>query len=192
VSEFYTISGPISEILPPREMKSKKPPFKPFRVYGAKVGAVEFEWGFKDPGHGVGTTINIQVEKKYGKYSFVGPAMGDPMATPLVYGGAGASGGAAPAGKSYNRAPFPVPHDHPDMSIIRQSALKAAVDIVSVGLRSEAMVKAGGSPAVPSITLDQAADKAITLAYKFAAFSSGQLDQARADQVAKAMEEKGS
>jgi len=111
-------------------------------------GDVELNTGFKNP-FTVGEEISVNAEVKFGSLQVIPPG------TP-----SGGPGTAPPAkGRGYERT-FPVAIDSPEMSIIRQSSLKSAAELV-------ASLNVEGD-------LDVATERTITMAYKFTEFASGQ------------------
>ncbi len=146
-----TRSGKIIDLL----VEVKNPPGKrPFKVHTVKLdNGEQIEVGYKQP-YTVGQMFNSEVEFKYGKYKEVKPLAGAPStssatSTPVA---------ATPMA-------FPIPKANKETAIIRQNALTNAVNAVnqmqSLGLTSHK-------------TADEIANEVISLAYKFAEFSSGQ------------------
>lgn len=136
------------------------------------------EVGFKNP-YQTGEYFNRSVEFKYGTWKDVGPAVaGAEVATPSP--AARPAAGGAPSGRT-----FPVSRESPEMSIIRQNALTNAREVL-------VCLYGNGDDAYPGMPkaerqqyLDALAEDIFHLAYKFADFSSGQREVARAAEMAK-------
>lgn len=139
---------------------------KQYTVYSATIGSDVVNIGFNQDKLQEGQTVKLD-NVVVGKYGLELPRTpkkgGSPNAAPSNVTSINQGGSSARPG-SGNFAPktFPVGTTHGDISIIRQSALKAAVDTI-------ALTGAG-----KTATLEKLADQAIALAYKYAAFSSGQ------------------
>jgi hypothetical protein len=114
-------------------------------------GDIELNAGFRNP-YTVGEEISVNAEVKFGSLQIIPP-------------GAPSGGGGAPAparGRGYERT-FPVAIDSPEMSIIRQSSLKAAVELMQY-------IEQTANP----MTTDDAVEQAIRIAYVLTEFASGQ------------------
>lgn len=132
------------------------------KVLLEKFGPVSF--GFTKPGSlgvEVGDDVTFHVEKDFGEWQFrtMGTAGEAATATapPTTTSAPRATGG---GGGKFTPKPFPVPLDHGDMSIIHQSALKAAIEYHASGMTGL------------DVPID--IDTIIETAYRFADFSSGQ------------------
>lgn len=123
---------------------------KPMTVHYVKLDdGREVNIGFKKLFE-EGDTFTGGVELKYGELQH-------------VPGGSDGPGKPAPSAAP---AAFPVDLRSKDNSICRQSALKAAVDTVSNYYTSV-------SSATPPAKLDEYAEEVLTIAYKYADFSTG-------------------
>jgi hypothetical protein len=144
-------------------------------VYSYDIGGTIVEVGFKrNPAITPGKTVDVVVEKAYGTFKFVMVGR-DTSAMDLIPGPSAPIVAAKSTGSpAYSGKPFPLPRNHGDISIIRQSALKCATDLVIAASDN-------------TDTLDSLVEHAIGVAYKLAAFSSGQLDVERAEEVATAV-----
>lgn len=171
----HRLSGTVSA-LTTREVPKKAG--GTFTKHGIKVGTVEAELdGFRQK-YRVGDVIDVAVVYNFKRWNVTGPAN---PADPLVpTGTAGASGGVVPGAPPAPYTPrggdrvFPVPSGSGEMAIIRQNALTNAVKVLEVCYDNMEI----DSP-------EEVADKAIQIAYKFQAFSSGRLDEKAAEQLAK-------
>lgn len=169
MSDLYNVTGVVGA--ESTRMVTTRYGSKP--VYSYDVGGTQVEIGFKKlPAFRTGDTVRLTVEHKYGvmqlKSQSNTPGIPD---APTGVGSAASTSGESAKPVSYGK-PFPLPDTHGDMSIIRQSSLKCAVDLVIAASDDED-------------TLDSLVDHAIGVAYKLAAFSSGRLDRERAEEVAK-------
>jgi hypothetical protein len=126
---------------------------KPFTVHSVTLdNGQQFEVGFKQP-FSVGQDVNVEAEMKYGKLTMTGPGGSSPQSNSTQSGGS-SSGALA----------FPIPLTSKEQSICRQSALKAAIDVVNgMGARKISL------PEAP----DLLAEFIIEMAYKFTDFSTG-------------------
>lgn len=144
--------GVVSEIYK-NDLISKKTG-KPFKVYFVRLndGSV-YENGYTMPPVSVGDTVSIEYEVSYGKNKV----------SSISKGGAGAPTPTPARSGSPSARRFPVDIDSPEMSIIRQSALKAAVDVWGHLYDT-----------VEDVDDNKVAERIINMAYKFTEFSSGQ------------------
>jgi hypothetical protein len=148
-----TTTVTVSDIVSVSKMSAKTG--KPFQIYSiVGTDGNNYEYGFKSPPVSRGQTYDITYKVEYGKNKI----------TDLLPIG---TAPAAPASRtttkaSYTERTFPVNISSPEMSIIRQSALKAAIDLYNT------------HSVDGDLTLENHAEAVITLAYKFADFSSGQ------------------
>lgn len=125
---------------------------KPFSIYYYVVNGVPVKGGFKAE-HRPGDAVNWNIEQdKYGEWV-------------RTLGGSGSTLGASTVlpNQPATVSTFPIPISSKEQAIIRQSALKAAVDLY-----------VGCSPLNNAGISDEAVEQIITTAYKFAEFSSGQ------------------
>jgi hypothetical protein len=128
-----------------------------FPVYIATINGANYECGYKVPTFKVGDVVTIEYETKYGKRKITSASSGVTSA---------ALGKSNNANSSTNVRTFPVGIESPEMSIIRQSALKSAVDTV---YHYSEMYESEGT-----ISLDDYVEKVLAVAYKYTDFSSGQ------------------
>ena len=139
------------------ERRTAKATGKPFTVHSVSLDTGEtLEVGFKQP-YVVGQRVVGTAEMKYGKLALVSSGGGS---VPMAAGGGSPPTASAPAA-------FPTPLNSKEMSICRQSALKAAVDVFNV---------VGGATTrnlFDDKVLDEVAEQVIKLAYKFTDFSTG-------------------
>lgn len=171
---FYTLAGTVTD-LTERQAKTRYG-LKP--VYGGEVSGQAIEFGFKKdekvPYPSRGDVVSYRVKYEYGKYKVCGLSVGDPPAPVKAAapggGAASATGTTKPAGGSFR--PFPVPMTHGDTSIIRQNSLGHAVALVAAFVST---IDGDSEKEGPDL-VELGADVALRIAYKFAAFSSGNLD----------------
>lgn len=153
-----------------KEVKTK---FGMKPTWSLKIDGEWYACGFTDPRVTAGDVIAFSfTEGKYGKEIDKGSIMktGAAPATPTYTPVAAAPKSAAPVG---NR-PFPIPPLHGDRAIIRQNALAHAARLVASGLAS----------GEDTITDDTLAERVIHLARRFEAYSCGDLDVAKAKEIA--------
>ena len=106
------------------------------QIHGCIVDGVEFETGFKKL-YNEGEMISTAVNWNYGKWNAIPNQNGDGM--PPAMGGPGGQstappkkGGFAPkGGGNFNRGTFPVDPKDGSISIIRQNAMRRAVEIMT-------------------------------------------------------------
>lgn len=184
-------TGPYSAIGAITNVEARTKPKKAGGTFTVNVATldtgIEVDFGFKPVEGKVGMSVSWKTMKEYGSYKFAGtdPAAGSyPPALPPripVPSFTATSPGApsaprAPAGM-YSTKPFPLPREHGDTAIIRQNALTNAVATVG---HSIGIVDSAGMPT----SLDALSDMIIKLAYKYANFSSGNLDAILAEDLA--------
>jgi hypothetical protein len=147
---------------------------------------VTVDFGFKPVQGRVGDRVEWMVQKSYGKYEFKGPGYAGLPPAPAIapraaYGApSGATAGPAtsipPAAPPvYSGKPFPLPRTHGDTAIIRQNALTNSVKIHGDAL-------AANDENVGDV--DAYVNAILRTAYKLASFSSGNLDEQIAEEVA--------
>lgn len=151
---------------------------------------VTVDFGFKPCPARIGDNVSWVVQKSYGANKFVAA---DPSAGSLPPAGvsaprytpaapvSSASGTSAPSHlpPAYRAAagkPFPLPRDHGDTAIIRQNSLTNAVKALEIWTSDK---ESGYFK-----TVEEMEQRIIQTAYKFASFSSGQLDAMLADDIA--------
>lgn len=158
---------------------------------------VEVDFGFKPCPARIGDSVSWVVQKSYGSNKFVAV---DPSAGSLApaYPPRGvyvptvpSAGGTSPAPSSPSAykggyaKPFPLPREHGDTAIIRQNALTNAVKMIELACGEPSSASVGGT-LCNFATIEEMEQRIIQTAYKFAAFSSGNLDAMLADDIAKA------
>ena len=104
---------------------------KPFKVWYFDVDGVTVSTGFNKK-YDVGEMVDCMVAVKYGEWQWQAEGGGPnlPAATPQVPGKAPAGGGFKKGG-GRNMGSFPIDPKDGQISIIRQSSMDRAVDIVS-------------------------------------------------------------
>lgn len=134
------------------------------QVYHAMIDGNDVNLGFKH-NYSVGETVNLPVEHKYGGYQLV--QGGAPVPSTGAVGNAASSGTSASNRASAPRTgpAFPVATNTKDISIIRQSSLNRAVEVV------DNMVALGLFTAQNE---QEYLDKIFEVAYQFTDFGSGQ------------------
>ncbi len=134
-----------------KEVKTK---FGPKPVYMVEVNGTVVNCGFRKPSFHVGEYVEWDTEIKYGELQLVtkgqAPSQGQQQQPQ-------SRGTTTPP-----RSQFPVGKDTKDISIIRQSALKAAVETFALSKDSWS-----------ADDMDDLAEQIIHLAYKYAEFGSG-------------------
>jgi hypothetical protein len=157
-----------------KEVKTK---FGMKPTWSLKIDGEWYACGFTDPRVSAGDVIAFSfTEGKYGKEIDKGSIMKTgaaptpaPTYTPTL---AAAPKSAAPV----SNRPFPIPPLHGDRAIIRQNALNHATKlVVDAGLA----VGAGGT-----VQADETADLIIHVARRFEAYACGDLDVAKAKEIA--------
>lgn len=170
----YYLNGTV-QALGQRNFTSKAG--KNLTVHSVQVDGTWIEVGFKQP-YNVGSIITADVEYAYKRYQIT-PNPANP-ALPQVPGSGGAAAGApaavssAPSTTSQassGPSSFPIPMTAGrETAIIRQNALTNAVAVVNaLSGETDFSMSEGGE-------LKARIDSIIATAYKFAAFSSGNLD----------------
>lgn len=170
-----------------------KPGKKPFTVHKVSVDGVWYECGYKKPGGvGIGSLVQFEAEKKFGKMAVVGEvvtaAAGTPPSQPAAPAAPRASGSGYSRGDSTppqrdeagvlrsNRGDaikeFPVPVMHPDRSIIRQNALAHATNIVIAFRAGSEKVDLGSQEDWDAIT-----DRVIAVAYDLERYATGAIER---------------
>lgn len=138
-----------------------------YTIWWAEIDGTRFKVGFDKPSWNVGDTVSVETRpNKYNELEMVKPGGGGGRS---YGGGGGAPRKSAPSGGGgggYSPKPFPLPADHGDNSIIRQNALTNANATLATYYGREDFAK-GKTP-------EDLADLVISIAYKYADFSSGQ------------------
>lgn len=132
---------------------------KDVTIYYGTVEGTEVNLGFK-PVWSEGEYVNVEVAEKYGEYQITGKAK--PGSAPAAKT---PSKGAPNKGGSFNRGSFPLEPTDNQVSIIRQSSLNRAVEVVEDLV--EANVFTPGSE-------EEYLEKIWELAYQFTDFGTGQ------------------
>lgn len=168
MSQYY-VSGTVTR-LDSRSNVSKKTG-KPFSIYSVTVNGTDIEVGFKQP-YKVGDTFESNVEYAFKTYRVVA-GVPDPSLPPIPNSSGGTSFPSRPApGMAESTFPISI-KDGRSTSIIRQNALSNAVALVN----SLPETVDDLTPSTdPKVETRARADLAIEIAYKFAAFSSGNAD----------------
>lgn len=147
---------------------------RPYTAYTAHTSeGIQLDCGFSSPAFNEGDTVNVEVEDGYRAGTFKVLRVTDKAATTSTPTGATP---AAPSVRPTPTAPagrtFPLHPTSPEMSIVRQSALKAAIDTVAV---HDKVYK----------DVEELSDVIIDLAYKYVDFSSGLREVKLADESTK-------
>jgi len=144
---------------------------KPYSIWWVDVNGTNVKAGFNRPGFNVGDTVTLDVQtNKYGEQEIVtaGKSM-SPAAKPAPMAASGSGGGRG----GFERT-FPVKKDSPEMAIIRQNALTNAVRFLEDIAPQEYMCDEIDEVKSFEEYVDKCGEAIITLACKFAEFSSGQ------------------
>lgn len=172
-----------------------KPGKKPFTVHKVSVDGVWYECGYKKPsGVGIGSLVQFEAEKKFGKMAVIGEVMtaaaGTPPSLPIsarrfvaLSGGGGYSrGDSTPpqrdefgvlrSSRGDAVKEFPVPVMHPDRSIVRQNALAHATNLVIAFRAGSEKVDLSDSEAWDAIT-----DRVIAVAYDLERYATGAIER---------------
>lgn len=141
-------------------------------------------FGDKRAAYPVGMSAGFAVAKAYGRWNAAGgPQPGlpnvaaDPVATPTAAKSSGYVGAS-----SGPRGSFPIKGDDYQTSIIRQNSLTNATNLVKALFADMGAGEMTREDAAKQA--DWASDLAIRVAYKFASFSSGNLDIRAAQEIA--------
>lgn len=195
-------SAPMSAIGVVKNVEARVKAKKAGGTYTVNVATldtgVEVDFGFKPCPARIGDTVSWVVQKSYGTNKFVAddPSAGSlapaypPRGAYVPPSAASTTPGAPAAGPSAYRAgygkPFPLPRDHGDTAIIRQNALTNAIKLIELATGEPKLGSGGVGETVLSFsTIEEMEQRVIQTAYKFAAFSSGNLDAMLADDIAK-------
>lgn len=146
-------------------------------AYSVFASGEWFSYGFKEPMFAIGDEVDFQfTENSYGKNidlkSLRTIAKGGGAAPPV-------SAPTSPSKPSYGPPAkvFPIPPLHGDRAIVRQNSItnatKAVVDVTNMFADKKS-----------SVNFDDLADKIINMARKFEAYSCGDLDVERAEEMA--------
>lgn len=155
------IQGKITQMIPKRITAKTG---KSYTVFTAMVDGQNINLGFNRFKFKEGQQIEVNVEpSKFGGFDIV--EGGTPSSAPAISNKPAPFPNVGGGGKV-----FPVPASHGDHSIIRQSALKAAVDTVSLFSKEHK-------------TVESFTEAAIKTAYKYAEFSSGRREEKLAKEI---------
>ncbi len=143
-------------------------------VYIATINGNEVNLGFKTS-LSQGENVVLDVEHKYGSLQLIQPLKNGATAAPsTVANGSTQSTVAVPHGTA-TPPPFPLKPNAKDISIIRQSSLNRAVDVVAALTLQDLL----------SVNTEQEyLDKIFEIALQFTDFGSGQREQKMADAMA--------
>jgi hypothetical protein len=173
-----TKSGKIIELL--TEPGVSKTTGRGYTIHGVRLeDGTAIEVGFKQP-YSVGLYFNRDVEIKYGKLKDVGPAV---AGAPEMGSVPSPSRSPSPAATPTGGRTFPVGRESPEMSIIRQNALTNAREVVCGSYAKD--LTGMGTKDERRQHLDAVVEDILYVAYKFADFSSGQREVARAAEISK-------
>lgn len=139
-----------------REVNTK---FGPKQSYSIKINGDWYSAGFKPCPYEEGQTICAEYTMNGAYKNISGYGAAPAGASPT------ASGAAPAASGGYARAPakeFPLQADHPDRVIVRQNSLAHATNLVSCNLIPD-----------DGLTDEAIAERVITMAYLFEAYSTG-------------------
>lgn len=157
---------------------------KPFVIHIVTINGTDIEVGFKQP-FKVGDNTSLDVAYAYKSYRMTGLAA-NPANPPIPNSSPGTTA-FAPGSSGGPSSDFPIrTTDGRQTAIIRQNALTNAVNLINGGVSVNLVEQSedGKVPAyVAKLSKDDQdairaqAELAIEIAYKFASFSSGNLDQ---------------
>lgn len=159
---------------------------------------VEVDFGFKPVVGRIGDSVSWVTQKQYGTQKFIAvdpsagslPAAYPPRVSALApsapstipaYPSAAPAAGPSAYKPGYAK-PFPLPREHGDTAIIRQNALTNAVKTITDAMSYT--TKNGEARIAEFDTIEELEQRIIQTAYKFASFSSGQLDAMLASDIA--------
>jgi hypothetical protein len=167
----YYVKGPVTAVSFERRGPSKKTG-KMFDVHNVTVNGTVIEVGFRQP-YKVGDTVELDVAYEYKTYRKT-DAPANPANPPIPNSVVG-SGSASVVGGAVS---FPIPTaDGRQTAIIRQNALTNAVAIIASLPDDIELTKVPEDDDKKIVSEAKArAELAIEIAYKFASFSSGNLD----------------
>ena len=164
----------IVENITTKEVTTK---FGPKPAYTVVANGERFSYGFKKPTFGIGDEVDFQyTDGTYGKsvdlasVRLIKKGAGGASAAPTAAASAPAKGSYTPAAKV-----FPIPPLHGDRAIVRQNSITNATKAVSDWI---------GSDGVSVGNLDEYAETIIRIARMFEAYSCGDLDLAKAEEMA--------
>ncbi len=160
----------IVENITTKEVTTK---FGPKPAYTVVANGERFSYGFKKPTFGIGDEVDFQyTDGTYGKsvdlasVRLIKKGAGGASAAPTAAASAPAKGSYTPAAKV-----FPIPPLHGDRAIVRQNSITNATKAVSdFGLDVD--------------SLEEHAQRIIDVARMFEAYSCGDLDLAKAEEMA--------
>jgi hypothetical protein len=163
----------IVENITTKEVTTK---FGPKPAYTVVASGERFSYGFKKPTFGIGDEVDFQyTDGTYGKsvdlasVRLIKKGAGSPVA-------ASTGGASAPAKGSYTPAAkvFPIPPLHGDRAIVRQNSITNATKAVCDFLAREEWEME---------SVDNYAETIIRVARMFEAYSCGDLDLAKAEEM---------
>lgn len=167
--------------------KDVKTRFGTKQTHSFKMDGAFFSCGFNDPRLAVGEEIAFEfTEGTYGKEVTKGTIVrtgAAPVAVPAPAAAAPRFDAPKSAVPSSNRV-FPIPPLHGDRAIIRQNALNHASRLVATGLNPAAWEEVTKAGATVEQQVETIASLTISLARKFEAYACGDLDVARAKEIA--------
>lgn len=140
---------------------------KNFTIWYCTVGDVTFSTGFKKVFE-QGEMINVEVENKYNEWQYVGQANNPalPMAgsAPVPKTGGGSRSNVTSFTGGGNKGKFPIDPKDGQMSIIRQSSMNRAVEIMDQLIKTDT---------IRFKNKDEYMDHLINIALEITDFSSG-------------------
>jgi hypothetical protein len=147
------------------------------KVYHALINGHDVNLGFQTS-LAEGEQVVLDVEHKYGSYQLVQPGKQNVSSSPTV--GSAPSNAPTKRPGAANKPAFPIATNTKDISIIRQSSLNRAVEVV------ETMLDAG---IIVIRTEEEYLNKVFEVAYQFTDFGSGQREVKQAAVMAAYEEE---
>lgn len=156
--------------------KDVKTKFGNKQTHSFKMDGEFFSCGFTDPRLSVGDEISFEyTEGTYGKEVAKGSIMrGSSGPAPAV--ARDPTPTSAPKSAAVGSRPFPIPPLHGDRAIIRQNALAHATRLMVPAVEAAVAAK--------SVDGDGIIEQVIYMARKFEAYACGDLDVARAKEIA--------
>lgn len=159
----------IIENITTKEVTTK---FGPKPAYTVHAGGERFSYGFKKPTFAIGDEVDFQyTENTYGKnvdmasVRLLKKGTGGGATAPTASASGGSKGSYTPAAKV-----FPIPPLHGDRAIVRQNSITNAT-------------KAVCDYGYEATSIEEYADMVIAVARRFEAYSCGDLDLAKAEEM---------
>lgn len=159
----------IIENITTKEVTTK---FGPKPAYTVHAGGERFSYGFKKPTFAIGDEVDFQyTENTYGKnvdmasVRLLKKGTGSPATAPTAGASGGGKGSYTPAAKV-----FPIPPLHGDRAIVRQNSITNAT-------------KAVCDYGYEATSIEEYADMVVAVARRFEAYSCGDLDLAKAEEM---------